>query len=42
MVKAIADQEQVHTPTFLGYVCRYTLPCLLPILAVIWFFFFRS
>jgi Na+/H+ antiporter NhaD/arsenite permease-like protein len=41
MVKAIADQQKVHTPTFLGYVFKYTLPIMLPMLAVVWFLFFR-
>lgn len=41
MVKAIADQKRVHTPTFLGYVFRFTLPFMLPMLAVVWWLFFR-
>ena len=41
MVKAIADQQKAHTPTFLGYVFKYTLPYMLPMLFVVWFFFFR-
>ncbi len=40
MVKAIADQQQAHTPTFLGYVFKYTLPCMLPMLLVVWWLFF--
>jgi Na+/H+ antiporter NhaD/arsenite permease-like protein len=42
MVKAIADQQKVHTPTFLGYVFKYTLPYLLPMLLVVWLVFFRK
>ena len=42
MVKAIADQQKVHTPTFLGYVFKYTLPVLLPVLGLIWLLFFRA
>jgi Na+/H+ antiporter NhaD/arsenite permease-like protein len=42
MVKAIADQQKVHTPTFLGYVFKYTLPYLLPMLLVVWLVFFRG
>jgi Na+/H+ antiporter NhaD/arsenite permease-like protein len=42
MVKAIADQKRVHTPTFLGYLFKYTLPCLLPMLALVWWLFFRA
>ncbi len=41
MVKAIADHQKVHTPTFLGYIFRYTLPYMLPTLLVVWWFFFR-
>ena len=32
MVKAIADQQKVHTPGFLGYLFKYTLPFMLPML----------
>ncbi len=42
MVKAIADQQNVHTPSFLGYVFKYTLPIMLPMLLIVWFLFFRS
>ncbi len=41
MVKAIADQQKVNTPTFLGYVVRYTLPWMLPMLILVWWAFFR-
>ncbi len=42
MVKAIAEQSKVHTPTFLGYIARFTLPYMLPMLVVVWFLFFRG
>jgi len=42
MVKSIADQQKIHTPTFLGYVIRYTLPIMLPLLIAEWWIFFRS
>ena len=42
MVKAIADQQHAHTPTFLGYVFKFTLPFMLPMLLAIWWLFFRS
>jgi Na+/H+ antiporter NhaD/arsenite permease-like protein len=42
MVKAIADHEKVHTPTFPGYIVKFTLPFLLPMLLVIWLIFFRG
>lgn len=42
MVKAIADQNKVHTPTFLGYLFRFTLPFMLPVIAAVWWIFFRG
>jgi Na+/H+ antiporter NhaD/arsenite permease-like protein len=42
MVKAIADQQRVHTPTFLGFVFKYTLPFMTPMLLVVWWVFFRG
>ena len=42
MVKAIADHQKVHTPTFVGYVVKFTLPFMLPMLIAIWLIFFRS
>jgi Na+/H+ antiporter NhaD/arsenite permease-like protein len=41
MVKAIADRQHAHTPSFLGYVFRFTLPIMLPMLAIVWWLFFR-
>jgi Na+/H+ antiporter NhaD/arsenite permease-like protein len=41
MVKSIADQAGVKTPSFFGYVALYALPVLLPVFAAVWFFFFR-
>ena len=41
MVKAIADHQGAHTPSFLGYIFRYTLPIMLPMLVVVWLIFFR-
>ena len=32
MVKSIADSSKVNTPTFFGYIFKYSLPILLPIL----------
>lgn len=42
MVKAIADQQKVHTPTFLAYIWKYTLPFMLTMLVVVWALFFRG
>src|SRR5205085_8998753 len=41
MVKSIADEQKVHTPTFLGFVFKFTLPCMLPVLIAVWWLFFR-
>jgi Na+/H+ antiporter NhaD/arsenite permease-like protein len=41
MVKAIADHQKVHTPTFVGYIFKYTLPYMLPMLLIVWLLFFR-
>jgi len=41
MVKAIADHARVHTPTFVGYIVRFSLPYMLPTLALVWWLFFR-
>ncbi|HEV8543933.1 MAG TPA: sodium:proton antiporter, partial [Verrucomicrobiae bacterium] len=41
MVKSIADESKVHTPGFIGYILRYTVPYMLPLLLLIWFLFFR-
>lgn len=34
MVKSIADSEGVKTPSFFGYIIKYSLPILFPILAL--------
>jgi Na+/H+ antiporter NhaD/arsenite permease-like protein len=41
MVKSIAEQAGVKCPSFFGYIVRYSLPILIPIYAIIWYFFFR-
>ena len=40
MVKAIADQEKIPMPGFMGFVFKFTLPFLLPVLITIWLLFF--
>jgi len=37
MVKAIAEEAGVKVPTFLGYVFKYSIPILLPILLIVGF-----
>jgi Na+/H+ antiporter NhaD/arsenite permease-like protein len=41
MVKSIADHAKVHTPGFLGYMWKYTLPFMVPMLLLIWVLFFH-
>jgi Na+/H+ antiporter NhaD/arsenite permease-like protein len=41
MVKAIAEHARVRTPGFLGYMGRFTLPFMLPMLLLIWLIFFK-
>ena len=42
MVKAMADHEKIRTPTFPGFIFKFTLPFLLPVLAAIWLVFFHG
>jgi Na+/H+ antiporter NhaD/arsenite permease-like protein len=42
LVKSIADQSKTKTPSFFGYVFKYSLPILIPIFTLVWFFFFRA
>lgn len=37
MVKAIAEKARVSTPSFLGYILRFSIPILLPVLIVVGF-----
>jgi len=41
MVKAIADHQKVKVPGFLGYIVRFTLPVMVPLLFLVWLFYFR-
>jgi len=41
LVKSIADQAKVNTPSFFGYIFKYSLPILIPIFSLIWYLFFR-
>jgi Na+/H+ antiporter NhaD/arsenite permease-like protein len=40
MVKSIAEQSGVKMPSFFGYVIRFSIPVLLPILIIVWLVFF--
>ncbi len=41
MVKSIADQQKVHSPHFLEYIFKWTLPFMVPMLVIVWWIFFR-
>ncbi len=36
MVKSIAEQIGIKMPSFFGYILRYSIPFLLPVLVMIW------
>lgn len=40
MVKSIAEQIGIKMPSFFGYIIRYSLPILLPVLVLVWIVFF--
>jgi len=42
LVKAIAEQSRVRTPSFVEFVWKFSLPFLVPVLVAVWFCFFRS
>ncbi len=42
LVKSIADQSRAKTPHFFEYFYKYSLPILIPIFAVIGYFFFKT
>ena len=42
MVKSIAEEAKVHTPSFLGYVGKYSLPFMVPMVFLVWWLFFRG
>ncbi len=41
MVKSIADHQKVAVPGFIGYIFKYALPFMLPMLVAVWWMFFR-
>jgi Na+/H+ antiporter NhaD/arsenite permease-like protein len=40
MVKSIAEQIGIKMPSFFGYLIRYSIPLLMPLLILIWLIFF--
>jgi Na+/H+ antiporter NhaD/arsenite permease-like protein len=41
MVRSIAVHQKIPTPTFFGYIVKWTLPILVPLLVILWAIFFR-
>ncbi len=41
MVKSIAEQVKIDMPSFFGYMIKYSIPILLPILFLTWLIFFK-
>ncbi|MCZ6758051.1 MAG: sodium:proton antiporter [Bacteroidetes bacterium] len=42
MVKAIAEANGVETPSFMGYIFKYSIPILLPIYLIVYVVFFSG
>ncbi len=42
MVKAIAESNGVETPSFTGYILKYSIPILLPIYTLIYIIFYSG
>jgi Na+/H+ antiporter NhaD/arsenite permease-like protein len=42
MVKSIAQHSGVKMPSFFGFIFRFTIPILFPLLILIWILFFRT
>ncbi len=42
LIKVIAEQRGVRVPLFLEFVWKFSLPFLLPVLAIIWWLYFRD
>lgn len=40
MVKSIAEQSGIKMPAFAAYIVKYSLPILLPVLALVWVVFY--
>jgi Na+/H+ antiporter NhaD/arsenite permease-like protein len=40
MVKSIAEQVGIKMPSFFGYIIRFSIPFLLPLLVIVWLVFF--
>jgi Na+/H+ antiporter NhaD/arsenite permease-like protein len=40
LIKSIVEHGRIPTPSFIGYICRFALPILIPIFGLISFLFF--
>ena len=40
MVKSIAEQVGIKMPSFFGYILRFSIPILIPLLLLVWLIFF--
>ena len=40
LVKSIAEQARIPTPSFIGYICKFALPILIPIFGLVSVLFF--
>ena len=41
MVKSIADHANAPSPAFLGYLFKWAVPIMLPLLIILWLVYFR-
>jgi len=39
MVKSVADNLNIKTPSFFGYIIKYSIPILIPIYTLVWWLF---
>jgi len=42
IIKAIAEQHGMHTPSFIGFVIKFSLPILLPVLLLVYWLMVRG
>jgi len=42
VIKAIAEQHGMHTPSFIGFVIKFSLPILLPVLLLVYWVMLRG
>jgi Na+/H+ antiporter NhaD/arsenite permease-like protein len=41
MVKSMADEQKIRSPAFLGYLFKWAVPIMLPLLIILWLVFIR-